>query len=127
MFFYQNTASTQESGHCFGSNATSMAHSVSYYFTTQTTLSDPDLHTKVDRMLSLLEGQQQDAGSKLAGTMSTQEAADFVAISKRTFERKVQQGLISPIAKHKKKNQFSKQAVLEFFIAYRGYQPAQLP
>ena len=78
-------------------------------------------------MLRLLEGQHQDEGSKLAGTMSTQEAADFVAISKRTFERKVQQGLISPIAKHKKKNKFSKQAVLEFFIAYWGYQPTKLP
>lgn len=128
MFFYECTPARQESCDSYATNATCARVTISYYFPSSQALSSTNLHAKVDRILVLLEWpQNEDEFAGLVGTMSTQEAAEFISISKRTFERKVNQGVISPIAKHMKKNRFSKQDVVRLYIAYRGYKPIKMP
>lgn len=127
MLFYENTPAWQESYNSYATNATCVGTKFSYNIPTHPDAAIALLHTKIDRVLLLLEDQFSDQEDELIGTMSTQEAASFIAISKRTFERKVKQGQISPIAKNMKKNRFLKRDVVQLYIAYRGYKPIKLP
>ena len=127
MLFYENTPAQQESCNSYATNTSASDHKITYHFPTHPDAAIAVLHAKIDRVLLLLEDQQNDEYAGLIGTMDTREAAAFIAISKRTFERKVKEGLISPIAKNMKKNKFSKQDVVRLYIAYRGYRPTHLP
>lgn len=127
MLFYENTPAWQESYNSYATNTSASDYIITYHFSTHTDAAIAVLHAKIDRVLFLLEDQFLDQEDELVGTMSTQEAAAFIAISKRTFERKVKEGLISPIAKNMKKNKFSKQDVVRLYIVYRGYRPTHLP
>jgi len=127
MLFYENTPAWQESYNSYATNATCVGTKFSYNIPTHPDAAIAVLHAKIERLLLLLEDQQNDEYAGLIGTMDTRDAAAFIAISKRTFERKVKEGLISPIAKNMKKNKFSKQDVVRLYIAYRGYRPTHLP
>lgn len=127
MLFYENIPAWQESYNSYATNATCVGTKFSYNIPTHPDAAIAVLHAKIDRVLFLLEDQFSDQKDELVGTMSTQEAAAFIAISKRTFERKVKEGLISPIAKNMKKNRFSKRDVVQLYIEYRGYKPINLP
>lgn len=128
MFFYENTPAYQEPSYCFVSHVTNSNFKITYHFPSHPDTAIAMLHAKIDRILLLLEcPQNEDEYAGLVGTMCTREAAEFIAISKRTFERKVKEGLISPIAKNMKKNRFSKRDVVQLYIAYRGYKPTHLP
>jgi excisionase family DNA binding protein len=124
MYFYESTPAGQGSYGSYATNATATAVRISYHFLFDSSTTGASLHTKIDRVLELLQTEPYE---ELTGTMSTQQAADYLAISKRTFERKVKAGLIIPIANDSRKNEFSKQAVLQFYMAYRGYKPTHLP
>ncbi|MEN5055886.1 helix-turn-helix domain-containing protein [Sphingobacterium kitahiroshimense] len=127
MFVYEYTPVQQESCCSYATNTSATDHKITYHFPAHPDAAIALLHAKIDRVLLLLEDHSSDQEDELVGTMSTQEAAAFIAISKRTFERKVKQGLISPIAKNMNKNRFLKRDVVQFFIAYRGYKPTYLP
>lgn len=124
MFFYECIPAGQDSCNCYATNITVVTSKISYHTTPSNQTLTADLHAKIDRVLQLLGPQEQP---ELVGMMDTREAAAFIAISKRTFERMVKQGLISPIANNMKKNRFSKEEVVRLYIAYRGYKPTQLP
>lgn len=123
MFFYELIPAGQGSYCRYASNATAAGAHISYYFLFDTG-AITSLHTKIDRVVELLLSEPH---TELVGTLTTQQAADFLAISKRTFERKVKAGLIRPIANDSRKNEFSKQAIVEFYITYRGYKPTRMP
>ena len=128
MFFYERIPAGQESCDRYATNATFAGTAILYYFPSSETLLETGLHAKLDRVLLLLESQKSDdeyAG--LVGTMSTQDAAAFIAISKRTFERRVKEGAIRPIANNMKKNRFLKADVVQLYITYRGHKPPHLP
>lgn len=128
MFFYESTPVYRESSYCFVSHVTSSNFKIHYHLSHHPVFAEKELHGKIDRLLLLLEcPQNEDEYAGLVGTMCTREAAEFIAISKRTFERRVKEGAIRPIAKNMKKNQFLKRDVVQLYIAYRGYKPPHLP
>lgn len=126
MLYYENTPARQESCTCYATNSTFFAIKFHYQYNPSLRHEDA-LHSKLDRILFLLEKDEMGETECLEGTMSTREAADFIAISTRTFERKLKEGLIHPIAKNMKRNKFLKRDVVAFYIQYRGYKPTRMP
>lgn len=123
MIFYTSTPAGQGLGYCYATNTTAISSTISYHQAAhRVTLID--LHVKVDRMLSLLANSNEQEQND---TMTTQEAADFIGFSKRTFERKVKAGEISPIVKNMKKNRFLKSDIIQLYMACRGHKPPHMP
>lgn len=126
MFFYEYIPAQQESCNSYITNTSTTDYKIAYHFSTPPAIATAVLDAKLDRVLFLLEDQSLEQEDELLGTMSTQEAAAFIAISKRTFERKVKKGLIHPITKNMRKSMFLKQDVIRLYIAFRGYNPPHM-